>query len=59
MPIASIVSLAYNLIYCALAYIIPGYQTFKVRERPVKAGPPLSACASQAPQLHSSHISSL
>lgn len=59
MPIASIVSLAYNLIYCALAYIIPGYQTFKVREAPGKGRPALSVRASQAPQLHSSHINSL
>jgi hypothetical protein len=31
MPIASLISLTYSIIYCTLAYIVPGYQTFKVR----------------------------
>jgi len=33
MPVASIVTLAYNFIYCSLAYIVPGYQTFKAIEK--------------------------
>lgn len=30
MPVAAMMTMAYNIIYCTLAYIYPGYQTFKV-----------------------------
>lgn len=33
MPVAFVFSAAYTLIYCTLAYIVPGYQTFKAIEK--------------------------
>jgi len=51
MPVASIVTLAYNFIYCSLAYIVPGYQTFKVRQARRRSRAKLLGLQRQAPSL--------
>jgi hypothetical protein len=38
MPIAATMSLGYSLLFATFAYLLPGYQTFKVGEQDMKRG---------------------
>jgi hypothetical protein len=38
MPVVALVSLTYTVIYTALAYVFPAYQTFKVRQEAAASG---------------------